>query len=120
MISLNEKFIIVTLLVSLFVISMSAYGIYKRNKQLKVLSDEKMSREVLRNFSVWKFRIKMLLCGIIPLMYVLILWGIMGENNFMREVGLNRNLTKVLMLILVIEQLIPLRKCHISKTRPKG
>ncbi|MDR2776883.1 MAG: hypothetical protein LBB17_02475 [Puniceicoccales bacterium] len=86
------------------------YSLYHRNKKLKILSDEKMQGKILSNFSGVNFKIKVLLCVVISCIYSLLLVGDRKTGNFMLKISTSRDLTKFLIILLIVEQLVSARK----------
>jgi len=105
----------IVLLIPLLMVLLVIYGTYTRNRKLKNLLDKKMYREVLSNFSVLKARIKIFLCLVVPCIYSLLLIGDRKGNVLMLSINSSRYLMKLLIIILLVEQLISTRKREVKK-----
>ncbi|MDR1528353.1 MAG: hypothetical protein LBS22_02090 [Puniceicoccales bacterium] len=86
------------------------YGIGRRNKKLKILSNEKMHGRILSNFNAINFKIKTLLCVVISCIYSLLLVGDGKIGNFMLKISTSRDLAKFLIILLIVEQFVSTRK----------
>ncbi|MDR1173647.1 MAG: hypothetical protein LBK24_02535, partial [Puniceicoccales bacterium] len=75
MVSAAIKVFLVIAMAPFCVALLFIYGIGRRNKKLKILSDEKMFGKVLSNFNGINFGIKTLLCVVISCIYSLLLVG---------------------------------------------
>ncbi|MDR1457564.1 MAG: hypothetical protein LBI47_01800 [Puniceicoccales bacterium] len=121
MIFTGIKVFLVVLMAPFCVALLFVYGIRNGNKKLKILSDEKMYGRILSNFNGINFKIKTLLCVAIACVYSLLLVGVGGKKigNFMLKISTGRNLTKFLIILLIVEQLISTRK-HASNHYTDG
>jgi hypothetical protein len=103
------KVFLVVLIAPILVMLLFVYGLCKRNGKLKALSDEKMVSRILSNFNISNFKIKILLCMFISYTYSLLLAGDRKTGNFMFKISTSRDLTKFLIILLIVEQLIATR-----------
>ncbi|MDR0742406.1 MAG: hypothetical protein LBE98_03010 [Puniceicoccales bacterium] len=110
MIFAGIKVFLVIVMVPFCVGLLFAYSLFHRNKKLKVLSDENMHGKILSNFNGVNFRIKILLCVVISCVYSFLLVGDRKIGNFMLKISTGRNLTKFLIILLIVEQLVSTRK----------
>ncbi|MDR2603680.1 MAG: hypothetical protein LBC11_03970 [Puniceicoccales bacterium] len=110
MIFVGIKVFLAILMAPFCVALLFVYGIRNGNRKLKILFDEKMYGRVLSNFNGINFRIKTLLCVIIACVYSFLLVGDRKIGNFMLKISTSRDLTKFLIILLIVEQLISTRK----------
>ncbi|MDR2432592.1 MAG: hypothetical protein LBD34_02450 [Puniceicoccales bacterium] len=104
------KVLLVSLMAPFCVALLFIYGIRNGKRKLKILSDEKTCGRILSNFNGINFRIKTLLCVVIACVYSFLLMGDRKIGNLMLKISTSRNLTKLLIILLIVEQLISTRK----------
>jgi hypothetical protein len=69
-----------------------------------------MYGKILSNFSAINFGVKALLCAIASHIYSLLLVGDKRINMLTLKISTSRNLTKLLIVMLIVEQLISTRR----------
>jgi Na+-transporting NADH:ubiquinone oxidoreductase subunit NqrD len=106
----SESFMVLAPITSFLVLGMLLWSARGRKKRLKILADEAMWPNVLSNFSGMKYKLKAIICVLIPAIHALILARVRAFDGPLKGIDAGRHLPAVLIALLVVEQLLGTRR----------